>query len=153
NQIGNNGILTGFERIENTDERPWNPNINRYKPAIVTGAPAENYELSLTDSSFRFPQLWRSNIATDVKLFAGLVGGVEFLYNRDVNGLYYITANLASPTTAFSGPDNRPRWTGADQCPTVNGTQNNRIHCIIDNAVVLKNQSIGRAWNVAFSLE
>ena len=153
NQIGNNGILTGFERIENTDERPWNPDINRYKPTTVSGEPAANYELSLTDPGFRFPQLWRSNIAADVKLPTGLIGGVEFLYNRDVNGLYYINANLAAPTTAFSGPDNRPRWTGADQCPTVSGTQNNRINCIIDNAVVLKNQSIGRAWNLAFTLE
>jgi outer membrane receptor protein involved in Fe transport len=153
NQIGNNGILTGFERLDNTTARPWNPDIDRYKPASVTGAPAANYELALTDNDFRFPQLWRTNIATDVKLFAGLVGGAEFLYNRDINGIYYINANLATPTTTFTGADTRPRWTGADQCPTVSGTQNNRLNCIIDNAVVLKNQNVGRSWNLAFTLE
>lgn len=153
NQIGNNGILTGFDSFDNITTRPWNPNINRYKPTNVTGAPAASYELSLTDNSFRFPQLWRTNIATDVRLPLGLVGGVEFMYNRDLNGIYYINANLAAPTSAFTGPDNRPRWTGPDQCPTVTGTQVNRINCNIPNAIVLKNQSLGRAWNMAFSLE
>ncbi|MCX8149879.1 hypothetical protein, partial [Thermaurantimonas aggregans] len=38
NQIGNNGILTGFERLDNTKNRPFHPDINRWKPATVTGA-------------------------------------------------------------------------------------------------------------------
>ena len=36
----------------------------------------------------------------------------EFLYNRDVNGIYYINANLPAAQSAFAGVDNRPRWTG-----------------------------------------
>ncbi len=157
NQIGNNGVLTGFEETNNTSQRPWNPDINRYKPPVVTGSPAEVYELSLTDADFRFPQLWRSNIATDVKIPLGFVAGTEFLYNRDLNGIYYINANLSTPTR-FTGADPRPGWTGADQCPTTpggfnSGLQNNRIHCAVQNAIVLKNQNVGRSWNLAFSIE
>lgn len=152
NQIGNNGILTGFDSFDNVFSRPWNPNIDRYKPTNVTGAPAASYELSLTDTNFRFPQLWRTNIATDVRLPAGFIGGAEFLYNRDLNGIYYINANLPAPDSAFTGPDARPRWI-TDRCPTISGTQANRINCIVPNAIVLKNQNIGRSWNVAFTLE
>lgn len=142
NQIGNNGILTGFEQRDNTNTRPWNPNPDTYKPTTVTGAPATSYELSLTDSKFNFPQLWRSNIAVDYKLPLGLVAGAELLYSRDVNGIYYINANLSDPNTAFTGADDRPRW-----------TTSNRIHSNIANAIVLKNQNVGRAWNLAFTLE
>ncbi len=142
NQIGNNGILTGFEQRDNTNTRPWNPNPDTYKPTTVTGAPASSYELSLTDSKFNFPQLWRSNIAVDYKLPLGLVAGAELLYSRDVNGIYYINANLSDPNTAFTGADDRPRW-----------TTSNRIHSNIANAIVLKNQNVGRAWNLAFTLE
>ncbi|MCC6329840.1 MAG: TonB-dependent receptor [Acidobacteria bacterium] len=142
NQIGNNGILTGFEQRDNTNIRPWNPNPDTYKPTTVTGAPATSYELSLTDSKFNFPQLWRSNVAVDYKLPLGLVAGAELLYSRDVNGIYYINANLSDPNTAFTGPDDRPRW-----------TTSNRIHSNIANAIVLKNQNVGRAWNLAFTLE
>lgn len=142
NQVGNNGVLTGFAQFDNTTIRPFNPDPNAYKPATVTGEPASSYELALTEPNFRFPQIWRSSIAADVKLPLGLVGSAEYLYSRDVNGIYYINANLTDPDTNFSGPDNRPRWTSG-----------NRINSFITSAVVLKNESVGRSWNLAFSVE
>ena len=149
NQVGNNGVLTGFESVDNTRNRPFNPNPDAYKPTNVTGAPAAQYELALTDPSFKFPQIWRSNIAVDRKLPWGLTGTAEFLYSKDVNGIYYIDANLAAPTGAFTGPDNRPRY--SDTCPA-SGLQV-RLNCNVTNAVVLKNQDVGSAWNASFALE
>ena len=111
NQIGNTGVLTGFEQLDNTRRRPFNPNPDKYKPTNVTGAPASSYELALTDPDFKFPQVWRSNIAVDQVLPMGLIGTLEFLYNKDVNGIYYINANLPAAQTNFNGVDNRPRWT------------------------------------------
>ncbi len=141
NQIGNTGVLTGFDQLENTTARPFHPDPNHYKPTTApTGAPARTYELALTDPDFRFPQIWRSNIAVDRRLPARLVGTVELLYSRDVNGMYYINANLPPAQAAFAGVDARPRWT------------NNRIHSHISNATVLKNQDVGSAWNIAGSL-
>jgi len=142
NQIGNNGILTGFEQIDNGTNRPFNPNPDRYKPTVVTGAPASSYELALTEPTFKFPQIWRSSIGVDVRLPWGIVGGTEFLHSKDVNGVYYINANLTAPNTSFTGVDNRPRW-----------TTSNRINSNITSAVVLKNQNIGKTWNLAFTLE
>ena len=150
NQIGENGMLTGFESIDNTTARPFNPNPDRYKPASVTGAPATSTGLAVTDPDFKFPQVWRSNIAVDHKLPFGFTGTGEFIYNRDVNGVYYIDANLADPDGAFVGADNRPRWS-VDDCPTVSGTQQ-RINCNITNNIVLKNQNVGRSWNAAASV-
>jgi hypothetical protein len=140
NQIGNTGVLTGFEQLDNTTLRPFNPDPNRYKPSNVTGAPAASYELALTDADFKFPQLWRTNVAVDQRLPGGLVGTGEFIYGRDVNGIYYINANLPPPQAAFAGPDSRPRWTS------------NRIHSHVQNAIVLKNQSEGTNWNIAGTL-
>ena len=153
NQIGNTGVLTGFERLENTTARPFHPDPNRYKPATVTGDPASSFELALTDPGFTFPQLWRTNLAIDQQLPFGFVATGEWLYGRDVNGIYYINANLAEPNTAFTGPDDRPRWTAASgRCPGVSGGFN-RINCNVDNAVVLKNQDVGYSWNLSGSLE
>jgi len=39
NQVGNTGVLTGYEELRNTKARPWNPSPNAYKPTNVTGAP------------------------------------------------------------------------------------------------------------------
>lgn len=149
NQVGNNGVLTGFESVDATRNRPFNPNPNAYKPTTVTGQPAAQYELALTDPTFKFPQIWRSNLAVDRRLFWGLNATAEFLYSKDVNGIYYIDANLAAPTGAFVGPDNRPRY--SDTCPAA-GLQV-RLNCNVQNAIVLKNQDVGSAWNAAFALE
>jgi hypothetical protein len=68
NQIGNTGVLTGFEQVDNTTARPFHPQPSRHKPTDVTGQPAASYELAVTDPNFRFPQIWRSNVALDHRL-------------------------------------------------------------------------------------
>ncbi len=146
NQVGNNGILTGFEQLDSRAgqpliTRPFNPDPNAYKPTEVTGNPASSYELALTDPNFKFPQVWRSNIAVDQQLIGGIVATAEFIYNQDVNGVAYYNANLPVYQSSFSGPDNRPRWT------------NNRINSKIPNAVTLANQAIGNSWVASLSLE
>ncbi len=141
NQIGNTGVLTGFESLSNTTARPFHPDPNRYKPTNVTGAPATSYELALTDPDFKFPQVWRTNLAVDKKLPWNMVGTAELIHSRDVNGVYYINANLPAAQSAFQGVDNRPRWTS------------NRIHSNISNAVVLKNQNEGHSTHVSGTLE
>ena len=144
NQVGNNGILTGFERLTSTTARPFHPDVDHYKPTEVTGEPASRYELALTERNYRFPQIWRTNLAIDQKLPFGFTGTVEAIYNRDVNGIYYINANLSTPNDTFVGVDNRPRWTS---------TNDSRINANIDNAIVLKNQNVGESYNIAVSIE
>ena len=162
NQIGENGILTGFEQLDNTTARPFHPDPNHYKPATIANppVPALTYGLAMTDQDFKFNQLWRTNVAVDKRLPWGLVGTGEFLYSKDVNGIYYINANLPAPDGAYNGPDKRARWI-TDKCPTevvggvnVNtGTQADRINCRATNAIILKNQNVGSAWNASASLE
>jgi len=142
NQIGNTGVLTGFTSVQNTTAYPFNPNPDKYKPTTVTGAPASSYELALTDPNFKFPQQWRSNIAVDQKLPFDLIGTAEFVYGREVNGIYYINANQTAPNTSFSGPDNRPRW-----------TTTNKIYARVSNATVMKNEDQGYSYSITGSLE
>ncbi len=150
NQVGNNGILTGFYQDDARTgvplvNRPFNPDPNAYKPATVTGAPASSYELALTETDFKFPQVWRSNIAIDQKLPGGIIATGEFIYNQDVNGVAYYNANLPVPFSQFTGNDNRARWNAA--------TNPNRINGKIPNAVTLSNQAVGNSWVASFSLE
>ena len=121
--------------------RPFSPDPNKYKPANVTGAPAASYELALTNPDFKFPQLWRSNIGVDQRLPGNMAATVEYMYNRDVNGMYYINANLPAPQAAFTGADTRVRYTSA------------RINSNVSNATVLKNQGIGRSWSISSTLK
>ncbi len=142
NQIGNTGVLTGFLSASNTTAYPFNPNPDTYKPKTVTGAPAASYELALTDPDFKFPQQWRSNVAVDHRLPLGLVGTAEFIYGREVNGVYYINANQTKPNTSFTGADNRPRW-----------TTSNQLNSNVANATVIKNEDQGFSYSFSAALE
>ena len=168
NQIGNTGVLYGFIDTRNTTAYPFNPNPDKYKPA-ATGGTAASYELNVTDQSFRFPQTWRTNIGADRKLPWGLVGSLDYIYNRDLNAPVYVNANLPAPEGAYTGVDNRPRWAattpGAALAPGITVSLplcaatgqagpcftrlNNAVGNQITNAYVIKNQSQNRSWNLS----
>ncbi|MEQ1574957.1 MAG: carboxypeptidase regulatory-like domain-containing protein, partial [Vicinamibacterales bacterium] len=63
NQIGQTGVLTGFDQFDNVTTRPFNPDPSRYKPTTVTGAGAASFEFNVTDPNYKFPQVWRANLA------------------------------------------------------------------------------------------
>lgn len=150
NQIGNNGVLTGLINFNNTTQFPWDPNPARHIPANPTLPSAFN--LALTDPSFRFPQVWRNNIAIDQKLPWGMIGTFEFIFSQDVNQIYYIDANREPATASFVGADNRPRFPGSGLS---GGALNNaiRINDNVTDAIVLKNTNQGRSYNVSVRLE
>jgi hypothetical protein len=149
-------VLQGSRLEDNPTTRPFTTDIDRYKPANVTGAPAASYELNVTDNSFKFPQVWRSNIAVDRRLPWGITGTAEFVYNKDVNGIYYINANLPAAQSTFAGVDARPRWTGAPCAAPTAGPCVTRINNAAGNqvtaAIVMKNQSVGNSWNASGTL-
>ena len=155
NQLGNTGVLQGSISTPNTTAFPFSTNVDRYKPTNVTGEGAASYELNVTDNDFKFPQVWRNNIAVDRRLPGGVTGTAEFLYNRDLNGIYYINANLPAAQSAFVGADTRPRWIGSACGTGTAGPCVNRINNVANNqvtsAIVMKNQNVGRNWNLSLS--
>ena len=156
----------------NTTAFPFNPNPDKYKPA-ATGGAAASYELDVTDQSFRFPQTWRTNIGVDRRLPWGLVGTLDYIYNRDVNAPVYINANLPAAagrptpasTTGRAGSRRRPapRWRRASpsRCrrarrPARSARASTRLNNAAGNQVtaayVIKNQSQNRSWNISGAL-
>jgi hypothetical protein len=160
NQIGNTGVLFGFAQTNNTTAFPFNPNPDKYKPA-PSGGVAASYELDVTDQGFRFPQTWRNNIGIDRRMPMGLVGTVDFIYNRDLNAPVYLNANLPAPQSAYTGVDARPRWVATTAFPAcaANGQAgpcvtrlNNAVGNQVTAAYVIKNSSENRSWNISASL-
>jgi hypothetical protein len=156
NQIGNTGVLIGERIVDNTNQFPFAADASRYR-GVATGGGASSYALNVTDPDFSFPQLWRSNVAVDRKLPMSIVSTTELLYARDVNGIYYINANLPAAQSTFAGVDTRPRWVGV-QCAATGqaGGCVNRINNDPGNQVtvnyVLKNGDEGSSWSISQSV-
>ena len=154
NQVGNTGVLIGERLVDGpTTAFPFTTDVAKYK-GQPTGVNASSYALNVTDRDFKFPQIWRSNIALDRKLPMGIVSTTEYLYAKDVNGAYYINANLPAAQGIFAGVDARPRWVGP-VCATSGQTGGcvNRINNDPNNQVttnlVLKNGNKGNSWTVS----
>ena len=122
NQIGNNGVLTGFIDVSGSAAAPYGftADPNKYFIPSTPTLPS-TFDLALTDPNYKFPQVWKTNLAIDQRLpILGLIGGVEYLYNKTINAVHYYEANLQNPVGTLGGVDNRPRFGGSDVTVRVN---------------------------------
>ncbi len=144
NQIGNNGVLTGFEELNNTRNRPFNPSTTAYRPA--NPQLPTSIELATTDPNFRFPQVWRTNLGVDYLLPLGIVATFDGIYTKTLAGISYINANLRPATRTFAGPDQRLRYDGT----TGNA---NRLNANVTSNVVLQNSGEDYAISLTAQLQ
>jgi len=134
NQIGNNGVLTGFIDVSGAAAANYGftADPNKYFIPSTPTLPS-TFDLALTDADYKFPQVWKTNLAVDQKLpFFGLVASAEYLYNKTINAVHYYEANLQNPVGTLGGVDNRPRFGGSDATVRINNN--------VSRAAVLTNQ-------------
>lgn len=154
NQMGNNGVLNGGVNVNNTAAYPFNPNTPANYPTFSPnpGVPASSYNIATTEKSFRFPQVLRSNIAVDQKIYKDIVATGEFIYTQSLSNINYYNANLVPATASFNGPDNRPRFAGVGLSGTA---QNNalRINPKISDATVMESAPLGGSIAATIKIE
>ena len=122
NQVGNNGVLTGFIDVSGAGAAGYGftADPNKYFVPSTPTLPS-TFDLALTDRNYKFPQVWKTNLAVDQKLpWLGLVASAEYLYNSTINAVHYYNANLDVPVGTLGGVDNRPRYAGNDNGVRVN---------------------------------
>jgi hypothetical protein len=105
-----------------------------------TSAPSTPVEIS---KDFKMPQVWRTNLAADVKLPWDMTFTLEGLYSKDINAILQKNVNEATPNDRFSGSDNRPYYK--------KGTSN-KINGAVSNAMVLGNTSEGYQYSITARL-
>ncbi|GAB4408121.1 MAG: carboxypeptidase regulatory-like domain-containing protein [Microscillaceae bacterium] len=152
NQIGNNGVLTGFIQQDATTAFPFTPDPSIYAPDDPAANLPTTFELATTDPNFKFPQIWRTNVAVDQQLPFGFIGTVEFIYNKNINAIRYIDSNQEPSVALFPGPDNRPSYPGLGLSGS-NQANAIRINDNIANNTVLTNTDEGFSYNLTFQLD
>jgi hypothetical protein len=146
NQIGNNGVLTGYIDVSGAAAAKYGftSDPNKYFIPSTPTLPS-TFDLAFTDENYKFPQVWKSNMAVDQKLPFGFIGTIEYIANQNLNAVYYYNANLAAPTGKFSGVDQRVKYAGTDAGVRVNGN--------VSNAIVLTNTSNALFSSLTLKLE
>jgi hypothetical protein len=152
NQIGNNGVLTGFIDVTNTRLYPFTNNTGRFIPDMPT-LPS-TFDIAATDADYKFPQNWKTNFAIDYRLPYGFVATGELIYNQNVNSVVYFDANLepADPNNRFSGPDTRVRFPGSGLSGSAKD-QAVRINDKVSRAAVMTTTNEGHYLGTTLKLE
>lgn len=146
NQVGNNGVLTGYIDVSGSaaSQYGFTANPNQYFIPSTPTLPS-TFDLAFTDENYKFPQVWKTNIAVDQKLPFGFIGTAEFITNKNINAVHYYNANLDNPIGNFSGVDQRVRFAGTD-----NGV---RVNDNVSNGIVLTNTSDATFNSLTLKLE
>jgi len=84
-----------------------NPNLFPQSPSTLPNGAS----LAQVAKDFKFPQIWRSNLAVDVELPYDMIFTFEAIYSKDIRAVKQVNINEAAPAGTMLGPDNRPYWT------------------------------------------
>lgn len=134
----NNGLTAGgvslgdlpqsFRFEPNPDQQPTNPN------AVIPSG-----QVDLFTEDFKYPQIFRTNLASDFVLPGGITTTLEAMYSKTINNITYTNVN-SDPTVDFrwtGTPDNRQIFTG------------NRIDNTYSAVYVASNTSRGYTYNLS----
>lgn len=91
NQAGNNGLLFG----DLNKGRPFD-GISIYTPSAAE-IKSSRMDIAVTDPKFKYPQLWKSNLAFDYEFADGWIFTAEALFNKDINAIYHTNIGLNEP--------------------------------------------------------
>lgn len=151
NQLGNNGVnIAGISKTlaNGANNYPFTLDPSIYKPTTTDITKITGYNINFSDPNLKFPQIWKTNIGIDKKLPFGLVGTIEGVYNKFLNALYYVDANLKPADSKFTGADARPRFPAS----TTSGVSR-YINKEINGALMLTNANQGYSYYITGKLE
>lgn len=161
-QFGSNNVpfdVTGDGFPYNFSQTPYVAPESEYadlvggNPNFVTNRLNRNYgratsvaNINTVTKNFRFPQVWRTNIAVDQKLPGGVVGTLEFIYTKDVNAVMIRDANLRPAVATLTG-DGRPLYGAAGADRQVYGNDR-RLSGEVNQVLVLDNTDEGHQYSI-----
>lgn len=146
NQASNNGVDFGSYR--KTSNIRFSPDVNANR---TVGAANTSYNLVAVERDFSFPQVFRSNLAVDRKIFWDITATLEGILSKDINAVFHENINLPSTGTALVGADNRIRYSGTKIYSGQGGESVTNPN--ISDAILMRNTSKGYAYNVSLQLQ
>jgi hypothetical protein len=140
NQFGNTGV--DFTRIGagfNTANRiPFVADASN-QPKTVSGATAGSFsnEIDFIDPDFKYPSVYRGNLAWDRKLPWGLYSTAEFVASRTINDIKYQNYNYTNSVTT-TGVGGRPFYI--------------KRYPALSDGILLTNTHMGYNWTASYEV-
>ena len=101
--------------------------------------------VNVMKKDFKLPQVFRANLASDIRLPGDVIATVEGIYSKTLNDIVYRDLNLAAPVGRLSGPDQRPVY-GATAA-------SRRLNQSYTNVLYLDNTNQGYRYSATLQLQ
>jgi len=144
NQASNSGMAL-FGQITDGTGFVFSPDVNAYRPTVTAGL-SRSYNINVADPNYRFPQVWKTTLGADKKLF-GFTITVEATHIRNINATVF--QNIVLPSTGLiTLVDGRTRYPSTSVYPNirVGGVSlagNTPGNPAIGNAIYMTNANVG----------
>ena len=144
NQASNSGMAL-FGQITDGTGFVFSPDVNAYRPTL-SGGLSRSYNINVADPNYRFPQVWKTTLGADKKLF-GFTITVEATHIRNINATVF--QNIVLPSTGLiTLVDGRTRYPSTSVYPNirVGGVSlagNTPGNPAIGNAIYMTNANVG----------
>ena len=143
NSFGNAGVemvRTAFTSSLGNYPEGFKFNINPNGQYKDPNAKVPTSDINVMTKDFRFPSVFRANLALEQMLPFGILGTLEGLYSKTLNNILYENANYQwTGQTLNNGGDNRPVYAKQDKN--------------FPQIMVLKNTNEGYTFNITAKLE
>ncbi len=96
--------------------------------------PGYTFQINSTQAGFRFPQVWKSDLAVDYNLH-GWIFTVEGIFGKDINAVVHRNYNMLKPTGKLSGADNRAIFSGFNEVNIYSSSPN--AICFLDAGTII----------------
>jgi len=99
--------------------------------------------IAAVDKDFKLPQVWRTSLATDIRLPLNMMLTLEAVYSKDINAITFENINLQDPTGKLKEGDME-----RDYYPS--GTQ--KVVGMFTEAIIMRNTNKGQSFSFATEL-
>ncbi|MEY3350497.1 MAG: hypothetical protein RIQ50_608 [Bacteroidota bacterium] len=154
---GGTGIFTGKIPFVWLTNMPTNSGMYQFGANVTSAAALQNYKFNpnpdayastfpntagtsvpanivMTDPNFKFPQIFRTNLAFDKRFGKGWTLSMEAIFTKDINAVRMRNANEKPANSTLVGSDARPRYVA---------TGDRRLYSNITSAIILENTNKG----------
>jgi hypothetical protein len=122
------------------------------QPDYPGGGPAPA-DINLIENNYKFPQVFKTNLAVDAQLPFGFTGTVEYVYSKSVNEIMYQNINIGA-TGEVCGFDGRPLFgTPAYGDYGARYGWANYLHNEFQNVLLLSNTNKGFQYSLSFQVQ
>jgi len=102
---GGTGIFTGRIPFVWLGNQSTNSNID----------PGYEFQVNDTEEGFKYPQVWKTDLAVDVIAGNGWFFTLEGIYGKDINAIVHRNYDMLKPTGKLSGADDRAIFAGFNE--------------------------------------